>query len=58
MSQQAQMEASRSNAGTMKMLERVAAGLRGTLIRLDDMEVVSLSFGGVRNSVNVYHVEP
>lgn len=39
MSQQAQMEASRSNAGTMKMLERVAAGLRGTLIRLDDMEV-------------------
>lgn len=40
------------------MLERVAAGLRGTLIRLDDMEVVSLSFGGVRNSVNVYHVEP
>lgn len=48
MSQQAQMEASRSNAGTMKMLERVAAGLRGTLIRLDDMEVVSLSFGSVR----------
>ncbi|WWC85669.1 uncharacterized protein L201_000535 [Kwoniella dendrophila CBS 6074] len=35
----AQLEASRSGASTIKMLERVAASLKGTLIRLDDMEV-------------------
>ncbi|KAK6905036.1 hypothetical protein I203_105855 [Kwoniella mangroviensis CBS 8507] len=38
-SSQAQLEASRSGAGTMRMLERVAASLKGTLVRLDDMEV-------------------
>nr|XP_018266519.1 nuclear pore complex protein Nup205 [Kwoniella dejecticola CBS 10117]OBR88677.1 nuclear pore complex protein Nup205 [Kwoniella dejecticola CBS 10117] len=38
-SSQAQMEASRSGAGTIRMLERVSASLKGTLIRLDDMEI-------------------
>ncbi|OCF43796.1 nuclear pore complex protein Nup205 [Kwoniella heveanensis CBS 569] len=36
---QAQLEASRSGAGTIRMLERVAGSLKGTLVRLDDMEV-------------------
>ncbi|WRT63517.1 uncharacterized protein IL334_000422 [Kwoniella shivajii] len=36
---QAQLEASRSSVGTMRMLERVSASLKGTLVRLDDMEV-------------------
>ncbi|WVW81644.1 hypothetical protein I302_103639 [Kwoniella bestiolae CBS 10118] len=38
-SSQAQLEASRSGAGTVRMLERVAGSLKGTLVRLDDMEV-------------------
>ncbi|WWD22817.1 hypothetical protein CI109_107311 [Kwoniella shandongensis] len=38
-SSQAQLEASRSGAGTIRILERVAAALKGTLVRLDDMEV-------------------
>ncbi|WWC66972.1 uncharacterized protein I206_100879 [Kwoniella pini CBS 10737] len=38
-SSRAQMEASRSGAGTIRMLEKVSASLKGTLIRLDDMEV-------------------
>ncbi|WVR03296.1 hypothetical protein IAU60_000287 [Kwoniella sp. DSM 27419] len=36
---QAQLEASRSSAGTIRMLERVSGALKGTLVRLDDMEV-------------------
>ncbi|WVQ79550.1 hypothetical protein IAT38_001649 [Cryptococcus sp. DSM 104549] len=39
MASQANMEASRSSAGTMRMLERVAASLKGTLERLDDLDV-------------------
>ncbi|KAK8844631.1 hypothetical protein IAR55_006478 [Kwoniella newhampshirensis] len=38
-SSQAQLVASRSGAGTLKILEKVSAALKGTLVRLDDMEV-------------------
>lgn len=36
-----QLDLSRSKAGTIRVLERVAGGLRGTLERLDDVEIVS-----------------
>jgi nuclear pore complex protein Nup205 len=36
-----QLDASRSKAGTIRVLERIAGGLRGTLERLDDIDVVS-----------------
>ncbi|KAI9632114.1 nucleoporin Nup186/Nup192/Nup205 [Dioszegia hungarica] len=34
-----QLDASRSKAGTVRVLERIAGGLRGTLERLDDVDV-------------------
>lgn len=36
-----QLDASRSKVGTIRVLERIAGGLRGTLEQLDDVDVVS-----------------
>jgi hypothetical protein len=38
-----QVDASRSKAGTVRVLERIAGGLRGSLERLDDVDTVSIS---------------
>lgn len=50
-----QLDASRSKAGTVRVLERIAGGLRGTLERLDDVDVVSDPHCKADGSIQTYN---